>query len=248
MWLLESNLGGKLRDSRRTPVPPFQNRLGITFRSDLQDMPVTESATRSGRLARRSRTMQFEHRSSRVIAGHRSVRKSAAGRVPGNLTAGGGDIRGLAPISASGSFAGRWMWQFDLAGDLGLAGGARRRGKSCFRTSGAVVEIAAVLKGRESAKRPNTRRSQGRPGEQLAWCTSTGKRPRSAIHGSETDTIVTDGLVQAGRFDQVPGSGPLLRRMKPRHKGLLNGCGGQPGGSREPSGKSCSPDDHRNWA
>ena len=52
--------------------------------------------------------------------------------------------------------------------------------------------------GRKSAKRPDTRQSQGCPGEPLAPSSSTGKQPRSAIHGSESIAIVTEGLDQVG--------------------------------------------------
>ena len=52
--------------------------------------------------------------------------------------------------------------------------------------------------GRKSAKRPDTRQSQGCPGELLAPSSLTGKQPRSAIHGSESIAFVTAGLDQVG--------------------------------------------------
>jgi len=245
MWILESQLDVERRNVEERPFDSFRDLLRIGPNVELSGMSSTQVTTPSARFSESSRTKNLEHGPSCSIAGEQYLRDSDAGQVAGKLDADDGDIRHSAPTSASGPSRSPWRWQFDLAGNFRFAERfSRRNGESCFRTFGAGVEIAAVLKGRESAKRPNTRRSQGRSGETSARCTSTGKQPRSAIHGSETDTLVTDGLVQAGPFDQVPGPGPLLRRMKPRHQGLLDGCGGQPSGSREPSGESCSPNHH----
>lgn len=249
MWLLESKLSVECLGKGQRQFDLLGDLWGIIQIVDFPGIHGIRITSTSPRLTKSSRTIRLEDGSSRPVAGHSCAGNSATGPMPRTSTTGDGELRHLAPTFASEPSRCRWIWQFDLAGDFGFAGWFFRRcGKACFRPFGAGVEIAAVLKGRKSAKRPNARRSQGRLGEPSARCTSTGKRPRSAIHGSETDTLVTGGLVQAGPFVQFPGPGSLLRRMKPRHQGLLDGCGGQTSGLREPSGKLCSPNHHETRA
>jgi hypothetical protein len=168
--------------------------------------------------------------------------KSRGGEVVADAAADCGSISGLMSEACGKSFGDMVSRKFGLDRGFDRAEWfSRRLLVPSVQMRVAVVETEAMLMGRESAKRPNTRRSQGRPGEPLARGTSTGKPPRSVIHASETETIVTAGLVKGGPFDLIPGPGSPQKRKKSSLEGLSGGCAGRPGGSCEPSREIMHP-------
>jgi len=136
------------------------------------------------------------------LGGRQGFGEMAQGEVFVGIDSGGEAVQGLESGNDGGAFRiGRMPWR-SLVKSFDRSRWSFRRFPRPFFQMG--VEGESSLMGRKSAKRPTTRRSQGRPGEPSAHGTSTGNQPRSAIHGSETDTIVTVGLVQEGPAGQFP--------------------------------------------
>ncbi len=229
MWIKEGSPALDAVHAERLSRIPFRNSMDFSLPRVFPagDGLLDEDPARQQFL--RYQTMRIPAETASPGADHRLPQGSEFDAQDDGVPCGG--ITSGSAIASDGPVPGRCEGGRALGVQICL-----RRGQCCFEKAGAVVEMASVPKGRKSAIRPSTRRSQRRPGEPLAPSTSTGERPRSAIHGSETHTFVTDGLVQPGPFGQIPVP-PLRAAAKHRHRGLLEGCEGRSGGSREPAGQ-----------
>ena len=204
MWLSELQSDLQARRKANLTLTSSRNRMEIATRGRWAAETSALATALKSKLRGSYQAMNFPDPATHQIAPDRyRGRSETAGRSSEAPIA--NPLTGPARNAPRESMRGRREGLSGSTRDLGLVARISPQHKQCcFPKAGAVVEIAAVPKGRKSAKRPNARRSQGRPGEPLAPSTSTGKWPRSAIHESEVHTFVTGGVHPAWSLDQLP--------------------------------------------